>query len=205
MIDLSALRALCEQATPGPWRTYRCSSVDYDNETASACGIDGPPNKHGHDARICYDASYDECHHVMSRADADLIAAARTALPALIDEVSRLRGEVERMERDKDGAYDERNRCVAAMAYMAVGLGWRAGLGRHDPNDAAWDREWLNIVYIDTPNGQASWHIHDRDVPLFGGLPRYDSQWDGHSTSEKYARLEQLRTTTISTARKGEP
>jgi hypothetical protein len=97
MIDLSALRALCEQATPGPWRTYRCSSVDYDNETASACGIDGPPNKHGHDARICYDASYDECHHVMSRADADLIAAARTALPALIDEVSRLRGEVERM------------------------------------------------------------------------------------------------------------
>lgn len=83
-LDIPALAALLEAATPAPWRTYRCQSADYDDQPESACGIDGPPNKHGHDARICYDASYDECHHVMTRADADLIAATRNAAPHLI-------------------------------------------------------------------------------------------------------------------------
>ncbi len=91
-----------------------------------------------------------------------------------------------------DLAYDERNRVVAAMAKMGVALGWTCGIGRHAAHEE-WDPEWLNIVYIETPAGQASWHIHDRDLPLFAGLPRYEKPWDGHTTDEKYKRLEMLR------------
>lgn len=91
-----------------------------------------------------------------------------------------------------DAVYDERNRCVAAMSVMAQLLRWPCGLGKHSEQDATWDREWMNIVFIDLPTGQASWHIHDRDLRLFAHLPPYTKQWDGHSTAEKYDRLERI-------------
>ena len=116
-------------------------------------------------------------------------------------------------------AYAERNLCVSALVSLAMSEGWVCGLGRHQEPDgsfsrpittageewpsgdenigkitASWDPEWTNVVFIDLPFGQVSWHIHDSEMPLFADLPPYDRPWDGHTTAEKYARLAQLRT-----------
>lgn len=54
-----------------------------------------------------------------------------------------------------------------------------------------------SIVYVVTPTGQKSWHIAVRDLDLFShvtprraGDMRFD--YDGHSTAEKYDRLDAL-------------
>ena len=54
------------------------------------------------------------------------------------------------------------------------------------------------IVYIDTWDGQLSWHISPDDMDLFENVdmalgpfdPRME--WDGHTTEEKYKRLRKL-------------
>lgn len=93
------------------------------------------------------------------------------------------------MERAKDDAYAERNRMVAALAHLAHNwlVGWSVGVKRTEIE--GWDPEWQNCVFFDTPEGQLSWHFHDREAPLFAGLPPYDGTWDGHTTPEKYDRL----------------
>jgi hypothetical protein len=94
----------------------------------------------------------------------------------------------------KDDAYTERNRVVAVMMRMAIAMGWRAGIGVHEDKPGEdWDPEWRTIVCVDTPEGQASWHVHDTDAYLFSDLPKYEGKWDGHTTEEKYARLQILR------------
>lgn len=99
------------------------------------------------------------------------------------------------MKAQRDQAYNERNRCVAAIARMAVDAGCAAWIGQHtsDPRESAdnpWDPEWMNIVFVLLPTGQCGWHIHDSDLPLYSFLHRADVPWDGHSTEEKYARLD---------------
>ena len=99
-----------------------------------------------------------------------------------------LEAERDDLRARKDGAYEERNRLVAAIAKM-----FPASLERHPDADSDWEDDWRWVVYIDLPTGQASWHIHDSHLPLFDGLPRLQGRkWDGHSTLEKYARLAAL-------------
>lgn len=86
-----------------------------------------------------------------------------------------------------NAAYRERNACVATMVRMALALGWRAGLRKTAIK--GWDEAWHGCCWIDLPTGQASWHYHSDDAALFHGLPEYDAPWDGHSTPEKYERL----------------
>jgi hypothetical protein len=109
------------------------------------------------------------------------------------DLYQRERGWREEAEKAKNGAYKERDACVAVMTRMARNLGWPCGLGKHDPDDTSWDKDWMNIVYIEVPvEGklrQCSWHIHDSEMPLFEFLPPYEKKWDGHTTEEKYAVL----------------
>lgn len=97
--------------------------------------------------------------------------------------------EYETVFTQKDAAYAERNKCVALIARMAIALGLRAGLGRHEEEDKSWEDDWRNIVFIDLPSGQVSWHIHDSDLPMFEFLPKYHGVWDGHTTEEKYQRV----------------
>lgn len=99
---------------------------------------------------------------------------------------------------ERDAAYAERNKLVAALARMMIAHGGRAWLAEHDPTDEAWDPEWRWIVFIDSPSvGQMSWHIHVSERDLFQFLPINVAgewpAWDGHTTAEKYERVARLR------------
>lgn len=126
------------------------------------------------------------------------LEAAEDALVNAAHTVGEVRGspgpipDVGRLRTEREAAFTERNAVLAALARMAVKLGWVVGLADHDPADDAWDPEWRTILFVEFPTGQASWHLHDRDVPLFAGLARYDGAWDGHTTEEKYLRLRRL-------------
>lgn len=96
--------------------------------------------------------------------------------------------ETERLREEKDGAYRERNQLVALLASL-----YPSSLERHPAEDASWDDEWRWVVYIDTPVGQLSWHLHDSHLPYFDHVPREEGRtWDGHTTPEKYERVRKL-------------
>lgn len=86
------------------------------------------------------------------------------------------------MKRERDGVYEERNMLVALLASL-----YPSGIARTDI--PGWLPEWHGCVYIDLPNGQASWHYHDSQAHLFAHLPAYDKPWDGHTTEQKYDRV----------------
>lgn len=47
------------------------------------------------------------------------------------------------------------------------------------------------VVYVETPVGQMSWQIHPQDMDLFEGLSIVQNHnWDGHTTEEKYRKLQ---------------
>lgn len=97
-------------------------------------------------------------------------------------------GDVEGSALDK--VYKERNRLVAWLASI-----YPSSLERHRPEEHEdWSSQWLWVCYIDLPDGgQASFHLHDSDLPLFSHVPRHQGRiWDGHSTEEKYAAIESL-------------
>lgn len=109
----------------------------------------------------------------------------------LVRQVSDLTHQVKQLGNAveaKNLAYLERNRVVAFLASLALANGWRAGI--RSTSIEGWDPVWHNCCYIDLPTGQASWHYHDDHAPLFAHLPPYEGEWDGHSTFEKYQRLE---------------
>lgn len=107
-------------------------------------------------------------------------------LPAQVAEVVAERNE---LGTQKDRAYSERNKLVAVLSML-----FPASLERHPEEDTSWEDDWRWIVFIDLPTGQASWHIHDSELPLFEHLPRDSGRaWDGHTTERKYARLLDLR------------
>lgn len=94
--------------------------------------------------------------------------------------------------KERDAAYTERNRLVAALARLVYASGGEAWLADHrDEPGQEWDPEWRTVVFIETGRraSQLSWHLHDSDVALFDGLPRGPNTWDGHSTEEKYRRV----------------
>ena len=109
-------------------------------------------------ARLRSGSTYDD------RTDAaDLIEAQEA-------EITRLRAKV-------DAVYSERNRLAAAFARMAFAAGFKAGKGV-DPDETKWP-----VVYVDTPNGQVSWHIAEADQGVLEGLPQYNGEWDGKFTA----------------------
>lgn len=47
------------------------------------------------------------------------------------------------------------------------------------------------VLYIEFPTGQCCWHVNDTDLDLFGHVPvDVYEVWDGHSTAEKYERVD---------------
>lgn len=85
-------------------------------------------------------------------------------------------------------AYTERNRLVAFLTRL-----YPSWIGLLVASDSTWENEWRTIIYIATPAGQMSWHVHDDDLHLFTHLSvDLDRKWDGHTTEQKYERLTAL-------------
>lgn len=81
-----------------------------------------------------------------------------------------------------DAVYRERAHLLANLAtHYPSHLQYRA-----DPNAPGWP-----ILYVSLPTGQVSWHIAESDMDLFTHV-RTDllETWDGHTTEEKYQRLD---------------
>jgi NTP pyrophosphatase (non-canonical NTP hydrolase) len=109
------------------------------------------------------------------------------------ESVGSIRAAFRTSKTNSDAVYKERDMCVALIARMALGLGYRVWLGQH-PN-ADWEDDWRTIVFIDLPTGQVSWHIHDSEREWFLRDLHYNSDliWDSHDTAEKYHRVLEYR------------
>ncbi len=131
-------------------------------------------------------AGWEDCRCFPSREVTRLTAA----LAAAEARAEKAEARVAELEGEKNAAYRERDQIVALLARMALAAGWTSGLRRHEPDpDPAWDEDWKNVVAIDLPTGQVTWHFHDSERPLFHSLPPYAGAWDGHTTPEKYRRV----------------
>ena len=95
--------------------------------------------------------------------------------------------EIKLLKNEIADVYNERDRLVALLTKF-----YPSYLAKHETSDTSWDEEWTNIVYIETPEGQLSWHIHESELPLFRHLSFKQNNWDGHTTKEKYRRIEKL-------------
>ncbi len=91
------------------------------------------------------------------------------------------RAEIDRLRAQKNAVYAERDQLIAALSKL-----FPSHLAYHEGD---WEDDWRNIVCIHLPTGQATWHIHDSELPWFGHLDGGEAHWDGHSTEEKYQRL----------------
>jgi hypothetical protein len=90
-----------------------------------------------------------------------------------------IQAENENLRAKADSIYSERNRLAVAFARMALAAGFKAGTGV-DPDETKWP-----VVYVETPNGQVSWHIASHDADILSGLPVYEGQWDGTYRARK--------------------
>jgi hypothetical protein len=77
-------------------------------------------------------------------------------------------------DTDEEFNYEYRNHVTWLALAEAAQLGYRIGFAI-DTKEPDWP-----VAYIDLPNGQVSWH-----------MPKYPAVWDGHTTTEKYARIRQ--------------
>ncbi len=89
-----------------------------------------------------------------------------------------------------NAAYTERNMCVALLAQYAQWFGHKVGIKQHVGED--WEDEWRNVLFIDLPTGQVSWHLHKDELVNFPDIQSYDGEWDGHTTEEKYERVKKF-------------
>lgn len=80
-------------------------------------------------------------------------------------------------------AYSERAAVIRLAAGLAMACGLEAGIY---PKEL---KAWENVVYIDLPNGQVSFHIEPHDWHMFADLPEYKGVWDGtfKSRGSEYA------------------
>lgn len=86
--QMAAIRALCDAATPGPWKWWTsCSWRRLKSDRAGVSLSVAEP----------FVASDGHPDLDIKEADQAFIAAARTAVPALLDEVERLRAVVAKL------------------------------------------------------------------------------------------------------------
>ena len=81
----------------------------------------------------------------------------------------------------EEAVYRERNRVIAALAACFPSSQCR------DDETPGW-----RVVFVELPTGQVSWHFHAKERPLFAHVPTKRTRWDGHSTQQKYRRLERF-------------
>lgn len=94
---------------------------------------------------------------------------------AALCRLSALLGAIWLLECEAPVNYPLRNDLVLTALSQARAAGLPAGI-RLDPRTPAWP-----VVFIELPTGQVSWHI-----------PEHGEPWDGHTTEEKYRRVDAL-------------
>lgn len=100
-----------------------------------------------------------------------------------MDSYAKFRDNITFSEPFTEGIYRERARLVSFLTKI-----FPSYCGFTDPEEP----DWL-IVYVETQEGQLSWHISPDDADLFGHLILVqENRWDGHTTKEKYERLARL-------------
>ena len=111
-MTLAELRALSERATKGPWTWNDWSQDDGPDRTTLQAVVPfqddferrlwAQTSPHGRPARI---VGCDDCDGEASAADRELIAAARTWLPALIEVAEAAQMMIHEVEHDVVGEY----------------------------------------------------------------------------------------------------
>ncbi|WP_433893049.1 hypothetical protein [Streptomyces sp. CA-111067] len=105
------------------------------------------------------------------------------------DERDKANAELGAARDQRDGAYRERAQLLAWLAALHPAVIAPA----LDLDEPGW---W--ILYLAPPiGGQLSWHISPRDAGLLTHVERVEpddprAQWDGHTTDEKYGRIQVL-------------
>jgi hypothetical protein len=136
-------------------------------------------------------AAEDEKHEALNQLDSERhsvavlekrVAELRAENARLVEALHNAEVERDHQRRNKDQAYEERNRLVALLAGIFPS-------GVKHTNIPGWNPEWHGAAYIDFPWGQASWHFHDSQAHLFAHLPLYKGEWDGHTTEAKYEAI----------------
>lgn len=82
--------------------------------------------------------------------------------------------------------YEDRNALAVAFA-----LACDHQAGWHEPEVADADADQWAIVWVDTPEGQVSWHV-PKEIASTSRLPEAGKHWDGHDRTEKNDRLKAL-------------
>lgn len=96
-----------------------------------------------------------------------------------------------------NAAYRERAHLVALLAAV-----YPSHIGRTDPESPNWA-----VVTIELPTGQACWHVASDDMDLFEHVrptSADDPGWDGHTTVEKYGRVDEMATQVAAARASGE-
>jgi hypothetical protein len=108
------------------------------------------------------------------------------------DALTELRAKVERMEREKNDAYAQRNK-------LAVLLAAKYGGSLVDANPQ--EPGWSCVLLIPTGSGQLSFHVHDSELPYVVSMPAIKiggGVWDGHDDAEKWLRVERESSRAVS-------
>lgn len=96
-------------------------------------------------------------------------------------------------EQKLNAVYRERDLVLAMVAHIAKDAGYTVGLRLHeDDSKQQWEDEWRNVLFIELPTGQCSWHMHASELEYFKHLGYYPKSWDKHSTEEKYERVKKF-------------
>ena len=82
--------------------------------------------------------------------------------------------------------YSIRHRLVLMALSVADQAGFKAGI-RLDPKEPEWP-----VAFIELPTGQVSWHLAQHPIP-----------YDGHTTTEKYERIQQWQVQPLSPSSSG--
>lgn len=135
--------------------------------------------RHGWDGiRLLPDGQWEQMLGGGQGAQGDWEAAAQAVEAPLREQLAAATA-----ERDK--AYGERAHLVAYLAAC-----YPSEIVPAESDSGAWF-----LVFVTTPAGQMSWHLHEDDLDLFEPLlnaPETGIEWDGHTTEEKYERLAEL-------------
>lgn len=98
-----------------------------------------------------------------------------------IDALERAEARVAELERERDDTYKDRNFAVMLAAEIARRSRTVQVSVWVDQDAPDWP-----VLALALPTGQVSWHIAPQD---FMSVFPIGGEWDGHTTSEKHARI----------------